>query len=113
VDKDSTEKKTVVLGVDAKVIVIDDEHGLGLLLNDSAGRRVRVEVPADPDAWIAVRGLARRIEETTLPVKMATVGYLPEHGAHTGPPVFRSLPRPVLPPMVEQDPFGGPSSGAG
>lgn len=105
-EKSSTEKVAAVLGVDARVTVVDDEDGFGLLLTDPAGVVVRVEVPRDAEAWIAVRGLSRRIEEATFPVKMATVGYQAEHGPHTGPGAFRPM-------RVDQDPFGGFNSGAG
>ena len=106
-EKSSTEKVAAEIGVDARVTVVDDDRGLGLLLTDALGRTVRVNVVADPDAWITVRGLSRRIEETTLAVKMATIGYSPEHGPHTGPGAFRPLLH------ADQDPFGGFNSGAG
>jgi hypothetical protein len=106
-EESSTGRAAVVLGVDARVAVVDDEAGFGLLLRDAKGRTVRVEVPRNADAWIAVRGLSRRLEEATFPVKMATVGYAAEHGPHTGPGAFRPLLH------ADQDPFGGFNSGAG
>ena len=113
-----SEERTVVdLDVHARPELVDDDEGLALLLADDYGVTVRIALSGVADPAVAASGLAWRILRLEGDVRAKTVGYAPpsspgvafaaEHNAHTGPGVYRPIPRPLGgPALMQQDPPG-------
>lgn len=95
----------VHLAANAKVELADEDDGLFLAIHDD-DVLVLIELPRDAGAWLKSKSLARRIEGLEPEIRAKTIGYSPEHNAHTGPGAYRPIPRPLGPALMQQDPPG-------
>lgn len=76
------------------VALLDTDEGLFLVLHGGDDTAVHLQIRRNADAWLAVDRLAERIKAQVPEVRIKTLGYRPEHNAHTGPgvrgPIVRS-----------------------
>lgn len=88
-----TPMQIVRLDVGAFVELVDDDGEFALALGDE-NALVMIPLPRTADAWLKSKGLALRIERLEQTIRLATVGYAPEHNAVNGPGVNGPIIRP-------------------